>query len=129
MPARRRSIEQHPDAEVGKIRGPGELDHQEGVGGRGEDRRQPERRREGVHDASRGDAEHRQDAGAPPLREAAADDVEGVLPGRQVQEKATEDEEREILRSEHVQLRGIRSTRWPDVATRQVDVKCGAGRF
>ena len=103
---RRRSIEQHPDAEVGEIRRARELDDQEGVGGRGENRRQPERRRDGVHDAPRGDAEHRKHAGAAPLREAAADDVEGVLPGRQVQQEAAEDEQREILGSEHVQLRG-----------------------
>ena len=52
------------------------------------------------------------------LRQASADDIEGVLAGRQVQKEATEDEEREILGAEHVQLRGhprsLRAEMGPD---------------
>src|SRR5262245_34396164 len=52
--------------------------------------------------AARCDAEHRYDAGASALRDAPAEDVEGVLPGRQVEKNPGRNKEHQILRAEHV---------------------------
>jgi hypothetical protein len=67
----------------------------------GEYRIEPYRGKGDVDQAAGTDTEDRQDPGPPPLRKAPADDVQGVLPRRNVQRDRGSEKSEEMLGPEH----------------------------
>src|SRR5262249_17491861 len=64
-------------------------------------RRQTERGCAYMHERAGADAERGGDAGAQALRRAAADDVQRVRAGRDVEQQSRDDEKREVVGAEH----------------------------
>src|SRR5439155_19863814 len=92
-PESRGARDQHANAEVDEVDRASDLQDKK-RGGRGrEDSRQSERRSQSVNDTSGAYAQSRGEADPPALSDAAAENVQGILTGREVQQYAGYDEQ------------------------------------
>src|SRR5688572_9378269 len=84
--------DEHLHSSIAEVGSAGHLYRDERMRRRGQDRRQPERCGYRMNCAAGHDAEHRQKSRTPPLRHAATDDVQRILPWRDGEEQTADDE-------------------------------------